>query len=72
MSIYDDIEPLSLEGVSTYPLAERPSKVAADDFARPFGEEASLRDFLSALPNILAVRSLREIAASMRRARESG
>jgi hypothetical protein len=70
VSIYDDIEPLGLEGVNTYPLAERPSKVGVGDFARPFGREASLRDFLNALPNILAVQSLREIAARMRRARE--
>ena len=72
MSIYEDIEPLGLEGVSTYPLASRPSKVAVEDFARPFGEDASLRDFLSSLPNILAVQSIREVAARMRRARESG
>ncbi|HZT60242.1 MAG TPA: hypothetical protein VFA21_16665 [Pyrinomonadaceae bacterium] len=71
MSIYDD-KPLGLEGVNTYPLAERPSKVAVEDFARPFGEGASLRDFLASLPNILAVRSLREIAARMRRARDLG
>lgn len=72
MSIYDDIRPLGLEGVSTYPLASRPSKVAVGDFARPFGGDASLRDFLAALPNILAVQSIREIAARVRRARELG
>ena len=72
MSIYEDIQPLGLEGVSTYPLASRPSKVTVEDFARPFGEDASLRDFLSSLPNILAVQSIREIAARMRRARELG
>src|SRR5215216_386004 len=72
MSIYQDIQPLGLEGVSTYPLAGRPSKVSVGDFARPFGEDASLRDFLAALPDILAVRSIREIAARMRRARELG
>lgn len=70
MSIYDDIRPLGLEGVKTYPLSERPSKVAAGDFARPFGGDATLRDFLGALPNILAVQSLREVAGRMRRARE--
>ena len=70
MSIYDeDLRPLSLEGVSTYPLASRPSRVAADDFARPVAETASLSDFLDSLPNILAVRSLREVAARIRRAR---
>ena len=72
MSIYEDIQPLGLEGVSTYPLASRPSKVTVEDFARPFVEEASLRDFLSSLPNILAVQSIREVAAQMRRARELG
>ena len=72
MSIYEDIRPLGLEGVNTYPLASRPSKVAAEDFARPFGEDASLRDFLSSLPNILAVQSIREVAARVRRARELG
>src|SRR5215207_6271378 len=72
MSIYEDIQPLGLEGVSTYPLASRPSKVTVEDFARPFEEDASLRDFLSSLPNILAVQSIREVAARVRRARELG
>ena len=72
MSIYDDIRPLSLDSVSTYPLEERPSKVSVTDFARPIAEDSTLRDFLARLPNILAVRSLREIAAQMRRARALG
>jgi len=72
LSIYEDIQPLGLEGVSTYPLASRPSKVTVEDFARPFGEDASLRDFLLSLPNILAVQSIREVAARVRRARELG
>jgi hypothetical protein len=71
VSIYDeDLRPLALDKVSTYPLASRPSKVSTDDFARTFASDATLRDFLSALPNILAVRSLREVAAQVRRARE--
>jgi CBS domain-containing protein len=72
VSIYEDIQPLGLEGVNTYPLAERPSKVSTEDFARPFRESATLKEFLSSLPNILAVQSIREIAESMRRARASG
>jgi len=75
LSIYDDergIRPLGLEGVSTYPLAERPSKVSTEDFARPVAADSSLKDFLSTLPNILAVQSLRQIAAQVRRARELG
>jgi hypothetical protein len=71
VSIYDeDLRPLDLEKVNTYPLATRPSKVAASDFARPASAAATLREFLDTLPNILAVRSLREIAAQVRRARE--
>lgn len=74
MSVYEDdgIRPLGLEGVNTYPLAGRPSKVSVEDFARPFTAEAPLREFLSKLPNILAVRSLREVAAQVRRARRLG
>jgi deoxyhypusine synthase len=70
MSIYKDLEPLSLERVHTYPLASRPSKITVKDFGRPITESASLRDYLSSLPDILAVQSLRELAARMRRARD--
>jgi len=69
MSIYD-LKPISLEQVKTYPLASRPSKVSLDDFARPVDESSSLQDFLSSLPNILAVQSLRELALRMKRARD--
>jgi len=73
VSIYEEgIRPLGLESVNTYPLSSRPSKVAVEDFARPVDENSSLRDFLKTLPNILAVQSIREIAARMRRARELG
>lgn len=70
MSIYDDLKPLSLQEVQTYPLASRPSKVTVTDFARPVSENSSLRDFLKKLPDILAVRSLREVAAQVRRAKK--
>ena len=71
VSIYeDDLRPLGLEGVSTYALADRPSKVTTRDFARPVKEDATLRDYLRSLPDILAVQSLRELAAQIRRARE--
>jgi deoxyhypusine synthase len=65
----DDLRPLSLEEVKTYPLASRPSKVTVSDFARPVEADASLRDFLRSLPSVLAVNSLRELAAQIRRAR---
>src|SRR6185503_645853 len=69
MSIYDP-KPIGLDKVKTYPLASRPSKVSLDDFAKPVGEASSLQSFLASLPNILAVQSLRDLAAQMRRARD--
>jgi Arginine dihydrolase ArgZ-like, C-terminal, Rossmann fold len=56
--------------VRTYPLASRKSKVSLSDFAQPLTDNASLPDFLSNLPNVLAVQSLRDLAGRMRRARE--
>lgn len=70
MSIYDDdVRPLDLDRVQTYPLASRPSKVTVEDFARPAAAGSSLADFLDSLPDILAGRSLRELAARVRQAR---
>lgn len=73
-SVYDDLSPLALDGVQTYSLADRTSKVTVADFARSLADDqndaASLRGFLDSLPNILAVRSLRGLAAQIRRARE--
>jgi hypothetical protein len=72
MSIYEDLKPISLDKVQTYPLASRPSKVTVEDFADPITENSSLADYLQSLPNILAVQSLRELAARLRRARDLG
>jgi hypothetical protein len=73
MSIYgDDLLPLNLENVNTYPLASRPSKVSLNDFARPIEVSSSIKDFLASLPNILAVQSLHSVAAQMRRAKQLG
>lgn len=71
MSIYDDeLRPLELHAVKTYPLTSRPSKVSLDDFANPVQGDSSLKDFLASFPNILAVQNLRQIASHMARARE--
>lgn len=69
-SIYDNLRPLELDRVKTYPLASRNSKVSLSDFAKPLSSDSSLDDFLNSLPNILAVQSLRQIAARIKRARE--
>lgn len=72
MSIYEDLQPLSLDEVSTYPLASRPSKVAIEDFAQPISDNSSLKVYLASLPNILAVQSFRDLAGRMLRARSLG
>lgn len=69
-SIYDDLTPLELDKVKTYPLASRPSKVNLQDFAKPIGGDASLSHFLESLPNVLASHAIREIAKRVRRARD--
>lgn len=72
-SSYDDnLNPLSLADVKTYPLQSRPSKVNLNDFARPLNENASLQEFLDQLPDVLAVKNIRQIATHMRRARDLG
>ncbi|HVG39849.1 MAG TPA: hypothetical protein VM870_11200 [Pyrinomonadaceae bacterium] len=71
MSIYDNLPPLDLQKVNTYPLATRPSKVTTTDFARPVEAGASVSDLLASLPNILAARSLRELATQIKRARDA-
>jgi hypothetical protein len=65
-------DPLSLEGLTTYSLKDRPSKVSQQDFARPWDGGGSFREFLERLPNILAGQSLREIAAAWVGARRAG
>ncbi|HJZ67642.1 MAG TPA: hypothetical protein VKF81_05950, partial [Blastocatellia bacterium] len=63
-------EPIDLAGIRTYPLDSRPSKVTANDFAKPPTSDSSLKDFLDGLPNILAARELREFARLIREAKQ--
>jgi hypothetical protein len=69
MSLYA-IQPLALGGVHTYPLATRKSKVNVRDFAKPTGRASSLVRFLDSLPSVLAAKDVRELAASIQKARK--
>ena len=71
-SVYENFQPLDFDAISTYELASRPSKVTVKDFAALVDANDSLKSFLGKLPDILAVKSLREIAAQIRRARDLG
>lgn len=61
-------EPLDFGSTQTFPLAERPNKVEAEDFARPPRAGATARQFLDGLPNILAGQTVRRVAAWWARA----
>src|SRR3984893_3555003 len=69
MSIYS-IHPITLGAVHTYPLASRKSKVSIRDFAKAAAANTSLAKFLDSLPNILAADDLRQLLASIHRARK--
>jgi hypothetical protein len=68
MSIYD-LYPALLEGVETYPILGRRSKVSVREFARPAGNNPSLKKFLDGLPQILAGRDIRELLKAIQRAK---
>jgi hypothetical protein len=72
MSGRDRYPPFDLSQARTYPLASRPSKVKAEEFARPPRPQASFADFLGSLPDILAARDLRQVVGHIREARRRG
>jgi hypothetical protein len=71
MSVYDR-GPMDLDGLRTYPLASRPSKVTVEEFARVPEPGGSFGAFLDSLPRVLAADDLRAVAAAVRAARERG
>jgi hypothetical protein len=66
------VRPLGLRGVTTYPLASRPSKVGLGDFGRPHTPGASFADFLDRLPRQLGAEAFRGLVGDIRRARSLG
>jgi hypothetical protein len=50
-----------LSRLRTVPIAKRPSKVAAGEFAHPPADDRSFRAFLQALPDILVARDFRRV-----------
>jgi hypothetical protein len=51
--------------VRTIPVAVRPNKVSADDFAHPPAGDHSFGAFLRALPNVLVARDFRSIVSAI-------
>ena len=65
------IQPLPLDGVSTYPLAERKNKVTAEMFGKALDGSDNVLGFISKLPRILAGESLRNLIRAINYARAS-
>ncbi len=61
--------PLALDGVATYPLSRRRSKVSHRDSARPHEAGSSFATFLDGLPQVLAGDTLRTLRDEILRAR---
>lgn len=66
---YYRIQPLKLDGVQTYPLKSRSSKVTVADFARVPRKGASVRQWVDALPGILAGGDFRAVISALESAR---
>lgn len=66
-----DWPPISLEGIRSYPLKDRPSKVGIDQFAEPWKAGQSLRTWLGSLPRILAGTELMKVTERIVRAAAS-
>lgn len=59
---------LNFEGIKTYSIKERYSKVNIEDFASPIKKTDSLETFLKSLPNILIGNEFREFVENFRKA----
>ena len=66
------ITTIDVSRLKTYPLKTRNSKVKVSDFSVPWRRGGSFTKFLSSLPDILAVKTLRSLATAIARARRKG
>ena len=65
-------KPIPLDGVKSYPLKDRPSKVGVDDFGEPWKSGGNLRHWLQSLPKVLAGNDFRKVVNNTVLAARSG
>ncbi len=65
------VSPISLDGISTYPISERASKIDTAMFAVPVTSSDTAGEFLDKLPRILAADELRALASAIATAHRS-
>jgi hypothetical protein len=66
------MKPFDLNGLKTYDLNSRPSKVFYEDLGRPAGAAATVAEWLDGLPRQLAGNGLRRVRDHLCRARADG
>jgi deoxyhypusine synthase len=66
------MKPFDLQGLRTYDLGSRPSKVFVEDLGRPQPAGVGVADWLDTLPRQLAAESLRKVCEHLLRARREG
>jgi hypothetical protein len=66
------ISPINVSDLKTYPLKKRHSKVRISDFAKSWRKGGSFSRFYRALPDILAVKTLRAVARAIAQAHRRG
>ncbi len=66
------VPPINVTDLKTYPLKKRHSKVRVSDFARPWRRGGNFSQFYRSLPDILGVKTLREVAKAVAKAHRKG
>jgi hypothetical protein len=61
---------IDISNIKTYSLKSRESKVRISDFAKPYQQNGTFKEFFSSLPNILASKNLKEVVAAVVQARK--
>lgn len=69
---HDDLPAVNPEGLRTYSLSDRPSKVGIADLGAVPDAAASVGSFIDGLPNVLAAADLKDIATAIAAAHKNG
>ncbi|MGH7668907.1 MAG: hypothetical protein ACRENQ_05380 [Gemmatimonadaceae bacterium] len=64
-----DYDEADLRDIRTVPVARRPNKVRAEEFAHPPGDDRSFRAFLDALPDVLVARDFKRVVHAIAQAK---
>jgi deoxyhypusine synthase len=71
-SLPSTLKPFNLQGLKTYELLTRPSKVFVEDLGQPVEASVTLADWLDSLPRQLAAQDLRRVRDHLCRGHQDG